>query len=95
MNNDESVPVIPFKKIGYLYLANENHDLNILRENQKVQASLNIPTKIIDAYNLSKKFPYLNVQDILAGSFNTHNEGYFDAMTMLHVWKKKATEKGV
>ena len=95
MGNDESVPVIPFKKIGYLYLANENHDLNILRENQKVQASLNIPTKIIDAYNLSKKFPYLNVRDILAGSFNTHNEGYFDAMTMLHVWKKKATEKGV
>ena len=95
MENDKNVPTISFKKIGYLYLANNHIDCNILKKNQQLQASLNTPTSIMNVDSLTEKFPYLNVADILTGSFNQHNEGYFDAMTMLNCWIRKAKEKGV
>lgn len=95
MENDPNVPTISFRKIGYLYLANNHIDCNILEKNQQLQLSLNTPTSIMNAESLSEKFPYLNVADILTGSFNRHNEGYFDAMTMLNCWIRKAKEKGV
>ena len=95
MENDANVPPISFKKIGYLYLANNHISFNILKKNQQMQASLNTPTTILDANRLREKFPYLNISDILAGSFNNHNEGYFDATTILNCWIRKAKEKGV
>ena len=95
MENDDRVPKILFKKIGYLYLANNENATKILKENQKLQLSLNTPTKIIDKKGLLESFPYLNVEDVLTGSFNNHNEGYFDAMTILNFWIRKAKEKGV
>ena len=95
MENDERIPEIMFNKIGYLYLADDKKKINLLKKNQKLQNSLNIPTKIYDQNSLLEKFPYLNVKNLIGGSYNNYNEGYFDSNTIFSWWKKKAAEKGV
>ncbi len=95
MEDDERIPEINFHKIGYLYLADDLQKMNLLKANQKLQNSLNIPTKIYDQNLLLDKFPYLNGNNLVGGSFNNYNEGYFDSNTILSWWKKKSLEKGV
>ena len=95
MENDERISNIMFNKIGYLYLADDINKIKLLKQNQKLQNSLNIPTKIYDPQKLLEKFPYLNVTNLAGGSYNNHNEGYFDSSTILSWWKKKSAEKGV
>ena len=95
MENDERISEIMFNKIGYLYLADDINKIKLLKQNQKLQNSLNIPTKIYDPQKLLEKFPYLNVTNLAGGSYNNHNEGYFDSSTILSWWKKKSAEKGV
>ena len=95
MEDDERIPTVMFNKIGYLYLANDTNKITTLKQNQKLQNALNIPTKIFDQQKLLEKFPYLNVNNLVGGSYNNYNEGYFDSNTILSWWKKKSAEKGV
>ena len=87
MENDERIPEIVFNKIGYLYLADDKK-INLLKKNQKLQNSQNIPTKIYDQNSLLEKFPYLNVKNLI-GRCNNYNEGYFDSMQFLVGGKKQ------
>ena len=95
MENDERIPEVSFNKIGYLYLANDSQKMKVLKKNQKLQNSLNIPTQIYDQNSLLEKFPYLNNTELVGGSYNNFNEGYFDSSIILNWWRKKSFEKGV
>ena len=95
MGNDERITKIFFDKIGYLYLANKKHNFENFEKNKNLQNSLGIPTKILNAAELSQSFPFLNTKGLLGGSYNVFNEGYFDAMTILKWWKKKSIENEV
>ena len=95
MENDERIPEVNFNKIGYLYLADDLQKMEVLKKNQKLQNSLNIPTQIYDQDSLVKKFPYLKSNELVGGSYNNYNEGYFDSSTILNWWRKKSFEKGV
>ena len=69
--------------------------MKVLKKNQKLQNSLNIPTQIYDQNSLLEKFPYLNSTELVGGSYNNFNEGYFDSSIILNWWRKKSFEKGV
>ena len=95
MENDERIPEVSFNKIGYLYLANDSQKMKVLKKNQKLQNSLNIPTQIYNQNSLLEKFPYLNNTELVGGSYNNFNEGYFDSSIILNWWRKKSFENGV
>ena len=63
--------------------------MKVLKKNQKLQNSLNIPTQIYDQNSLLEKFPYLNNTELVGGSYNNYNEGYFDSSIIFSWWKKK------
>lgn len=95
MGGDERVPNLPIQSYGYMYLADNVAFADILRESQKVQAALGAGTKIMSAEEIKHDYPFYNVDDIVAGSHNLIDEGYFDGGTLFDWWRKSAREKGV
>lgn len=95
MGNDERVPNLPIQSYGYMYLADNKPFADILRESQKVQQACGAGTKILSAEEIKRDYPFYNVDDIVAGSLNLVDEGYFDGGTLFDWWRRSGKEKGV
>ena len=95
MNGDPDVPNLSIQNFGYMYLASTREFAKILGENQKIQAFENAETKHMSAQEISRDYPFYNVEDILAGNHNLKNEGYFDGNTIFNWWKKSAKKNNV
>jgi len=95
LGNDPRVPELPFQSYGYMYLADNEAFAEVLRESQQVQASCGAGTKIMSAGEIKRDYPFFNVEDIVAGSHNPVDEGYFEGNTLFDWWKRSAREKGV
>ena len=95
LDNDPRVPDLPFHSYGYMYLADNDAFADVLRESQKVQSSCGAGTKVMSAEEIKRDYPFYNVDDIVAGSHNRVDEGYFDGATLFDWWRRSAKEKGV
>ena len=95
LGNDQRVPDLPLQSYGYMYLADNEAFANVLRESQKVQASCGAGTRVMSAAEIKRDYPFYNVDDIVAGSHNLIDEGYFDGATLFDWWRRSAKEKGV
>jgi glycine/D-amino acid oxidase-like deaminating enzyme len=95
MGGDERVPNLPIQSYGYMYLADNETFAQTLRDSQRVQASLGAGTKILSAQEIKRDYPFYNVDDIVAGSHNLIDEGYFDGGTLFDWWRRSGKEKGV
>lgn len=95
MGGDERVPNLPIQSYGYMYLADNDAFAETLRENQKIQASLGSGTRILTADEIKQDYPFYNVEDIILGSINLLDEGYFDGGTLFDWWRRSGREKGV
>jgi glycine/D-amino acid oxidase-like deaminating enzyme len=49
----------------------------------------------MSAAEIKRDYPFYNVDDIVAGSHNLIDEGYFDGATLFDWWRRSAKEKGV
>ncbi len=94
MGNDPRVPDLVLQSFGYMYLADNEDFANVLRENQKVQQACGAGTKIMTAEEIKRDYPFYNVDDVVAGSHNLVDEGYFDGNTLFDWWRRSAREKG-
>jgi len=95
MGDDSRVPDLKIRSFGYLYLADTDCFANVLRDNLKVQQAAGAATRLLTADQISDAYPFYNVDDVVLGSINTVNEGYFDGVTMFDWWKRQARERGV
>ncbi len=95
MGNDERVPELRIQNFGYLYLASNEASVQVLRENQKVQLAAGAGTRILSAEEIRREWPFYNVDDIVAGSINTVDEGYWEGITVFDWLRKLARERGV
>ncbi len=95
MGDDPRVPDLPFQSYGYMYLADSEAFAATLRESQAVQAACGAGTKIMSADDIKRDYPFFRVDDIVAGSHNLVDEGYFDGNTLFDWWKRSAREQGV
>ena len=94
MGNDERVPKLTIQNFGYLYLADNEAFAATLRENQKVQLAAGAGTQILSADEIAREYPFYNVEDIIAGSINTVDEGYWDGITVFDWFRRSARERG-
>jgi len=78
-----------------MYLAADEDFADTLRRNQAVQADLGSGTRIMSPAEIKADYPFYNVDDILCGSHNLTDEGYFDSGTMFDWWRRKARQNGV
>ena len=95
LGDDSRVPNLPIQNYGYLYLADNETFAEVLRESQQVQNSCGAGTRILSADEIRRDYPFYNLDDIVAGSLNLVDEGYFDGGTLFDWWRRSAREKGV
>lgn len=93
--NDARVPSVKIQNFGYLYLADNDRFAERLRHNQKLQQNAGAGTRILSAEDIRAEYPFFNVDDILLGSLNTQDEGYWDYAVVFDWWRKSARERGV
>jgi len=95
MGNDERVPELSIRSFGYMYLADNEAFADVLRESQKVQVGAGAATQLMTASEIKTNYPFYNVDDIVLGSINKIDEGYWDGATVFEWWRRQARERGV
>ncbi|WP_135448949.1 MULTISPECIES: NAD(P)/FAD-dependent oxidoreductase [Tabrizicola] len=95
MGGDERVPELKIQNFGYLYLADTPEFAATLRANQAVQAAAGAGTRLLTPDQIAAEFPFCRVDDLILGSLNTRDEGYFDGYTVFDWFRRKAREAGV
>ena len=86
-------PEIDLKEGGYLYCASAA-GADILRENQALQAAEGADILLLDPEALKARFPWLNTEDLEAGTWGRTGEGWFDGWGLLQAFRKKARSLG-
>lgn len=95
MGGDQRVPDLDIQSYGYMYLADTQAFADSLRDSHAVQHRAGAATKLMTAAEIKTEYPFYNVDDILLGSINTVNEGYWDGGTVFDWWRRSAGERGV
>jgi glycine/D-amino acid oxidase-like deaminating enzyme len=95
MGDDPRVPNLDIQNFGYLYLAQDEAFDHELREAQKLQAACGAGTRYMSTQQIQAAYPFYQLDDIVGGTHNLVDEGYFDGNTLFDWWKRGAREKGV
>ena len=95
MGNDPRVPDIRVQNIGYMYLADTEDFAAVLRTNQQMQRAAGAETRLMTAAEIAAAYPFYQLDDILLGSLNRKDEGYFDGATLFDWFRRSARERGV
>lgn len=92
---EPDAPDLILQSYGYMYLADNNAFADVLREGQKVQASLGAGTKFMTPDEIARDYPFYMLDDIVGANHNLIDEGYFDGGSLFDWWKRSAKRKGV
>ena len=95
LGGDPEVPDIVTHHFGYMYLAGDDRFAATLRAAQRLQSNLGAGTVIMTPAEIVAEYPFYNVDDIVCGSHNTVDEGWFDSATMFDWWRRMARRRGV
>ncbi|MCP5087711.1 MAG: FAD-binding oxidoreductase [Rhodobacteraceae bacterium] len=95
MGGDPDVPQIALHSFGYMYMASEPASVRVLQENHKLQQACGAGTRLLTPEQLAEAFPFYDLSDILIGSYNPVDEGYFDGGTVFDWWRRAARRGGV
>ena len=95
MGGDERAPNLSIHNFGYMYLADNEGFANVLRENQKVQLAAGAATKLMTPDDIRRDYPFYNLDDIVLGSINLVDEGFWDGTAVFDCWRRQARERGV
>jgi sarcosine oxidase len=91
---DDEIAEIPFVRNGYLFLASEA-GLKVLQENHATQIGLGADIAMLTSAELVARFPWLNVEDLVAGTLGLGSEGWTDPYGLLQAFRRKARSLGV
>lgn len=91
VNGDK--PQIDLHEGGYLYLATPNDAPALLRANA-LQRERGADILSYDRAGLKARFPWLNTDDLAAGSWGRTGEGWFDGWALFQAFRRKARSLG-
>lgn len=95
MGGDERVPELFIHSYGYMYLANNPEFADVLRSNQQVQLAAGAATQLMEPDEIKSHYPFYYLDDIVLGSINLVDEGYWDGATVFDCWRRQARERGI
>jgi glycine/D-amino acid oxidase-like deaminating enzyme len=95
MGGDDRVPKLSIHSFGYMYLADTEGFAAVLRENIKVQHAAGAATQLMTPEQILAAYPFYNMDDIVLGSINLVDEGFWDGTAVFDWWRKTARERGV
>ena len=89
------VPDLGFKENGYLFLASTDTGAATMESLAAMQRGLGAGTRVLGRGELAEKFPWMQLDDIVAGSLGSRDEGFFDNMGLLYGFRNAARAAGV
>lgn len=92
---DARVPKLDIQSYGYLYLANTDAFADVLRANHKIQQLAGAGTQLCSPDQIARDYPFYDLEDIILGSHNLIDEGYWDGGTVFDWFRRLARERGV
>ena len=95
LGGDPRVPELSIHSFGYMYLANNEGFADVLRANQKVQLAAGAATQLMTADQIKAAYPFYNVDDVVLGSINLVDEGFWDGTAVFDWWRRSARGRGV
>jgi glycine/D-amino acid oxidase-like deaminating enzyme len=95
MGDDPRVPHLRIQNYGYMYLANTESFADVLRASHAVQVAAGAGTRLLTPEAIKAAYPFYAVDDLVLGSINTVDEGYFDGITVFDWFRRQSRERGV
>ncbi len=95
MGGDVRVPEMGIQSYGYMYLADNDGFAGVLRENQAVQIAAGAETRLMTPDEIAAEYPFYALDDIVLGSINKKDEGYWDGGTVFEWFRRSARERGI
>ena len=95
LGGDPRIPHLTIRNFGYLYLASDPTFADTLQKRADIQREAGAATEILSKDQIANAYPFYNLDDILLGSINLVDEGYFDAMAMFDWTRRSAQARGV
>lgn len=94
MSGDPRVPELSIQNYGYMYLADNEEAARALRESYDVQKSAGAGTNLLSPQDIADAYPFYFLDDIILGSHNVVDEGYWDGNTVFQWLARQAKERG-
>jgi glycine/D-amino acid oxidase-like deaminating enzyme len=88
------VPDLGFKEQGYLFVTSSPEAAATMHDLAAMQRALGAATEVLTPEELSRRFPWLATDDLVAGSFGPRDEGWFDNMGLLWGLRRAAIAQG-
>jgi len=88
------VPSLGLRENGYLFLAGSAGGAGLMQELAVMQRALGAATEVLDPAALAMRFPWMQFDDVVAGSFGPRDEGWFDNMGLLAGFRNGARARG-
>ena len=95
MGGGDDIPELSIQSFGYMYLADNPAFADVLRRNQKIQNNCGAATQLMTAEEIKANYPFYNVDDIVLGSINRVDEGYWEGSVVFDTWRRSARQRGI
>lgn len=95
MGGDTRIPELSIHNFGYMYLAGDEATADTLRESHRVQVAAGAGTRLMTPDEILAEYPFYVLDDILLGSHNTRDEGFWDGPTVFDWWRRSARSRGI
>jgi glycine/D-amino acid oxidase-like deaminating enzyme len=92
---EPEAPALKIRNFGYMYLADTDEFADTLRAAHAVQVACGAGTQLLTPDQIAAQYPFYQLDDIVLGSHNTRDEGYFDGATVFDWWRRSAKRRGV
>jgi sarcosine oxidase subunit beta len=83
-----------FRRIGYLFLGTSEWEIEVFKENVRLQKKFSIPVEFLDSGEIGSRWPYLRMDDVLGGTFCAR-DGYAGPNEILSGFASGAKREGV
>lgn len=91
---DGGISTLGLKENGYLFVTGSNEAADLMRDVAAMQCGLGAATQVLSAAEIKARFEWMNVDDLVAGSFGLRDEGWFDNMGLLGGFRSAAKAGG-
>ena len=95
LGGDVRWPELSIRSFGYLYLAADETAAATLRANREVQRAAGAATRLLTPEEIAREYPFYALDDVVLGSINTVDEGYWDGQAVFDGWRRASAERGV
>jgi len=83
-----------FREQGYLFLAGSDEQARNMLKNKELQHDLGVQTEVLEPREIRRRFGFLELGDVVLGSFGPSGEGWFDNMGLLGGLRRAARAAG-